>query len=245
MTSSVPATSGAPARLWRRASQWWLVQVKHVLPPTIFFFFGFNLILFTRWETLQEQGIPFTHFFAATLLALLVGKAVLVVDNLRLMHRFDGAPLMQPILFKSAIYWLCVFVFRLAEFLVHFLHDGGALDDFPNFLVAQFSWPRFLAIQIWLMVLFLVYVTAHELNTLFGDGELPRLFLRWHSSEAKLTRRQRIRLLARLNRLTEANPVEVISEKGSPAHTELVGILRELAARPGENGNSRVEQANP
>jgi len=74
--------------------------------------------------------------------------------------------------------------------------------------------------------------TAHELNMLFGDGELPRLFLRWHSSEAKLTRRQRIRLLTRLNRLTKENPVEVISEKGSPAHTELVSILRLLAARP-------------
>ena len=245
MTSSVAATSEAPAPLWRRAFDWWLAQVKYVLPPTIFFFFGFNLILFTRWMTLQEQGIRFTNFFAATLLALLVGKAVLVVDNLRLMHRFDGAPLIQPILFKSTIYWLCVFVLRLAEALWHFWRAGGDLGDFPNFLVAQFSWPRFLVIQIWLMVLFLVYVTAHELNTLFGDGELPRLFLRWHSSEAKLTRRQRIRLLTRLNRLTEANSVEVIGEKGSPAHTELVGILRELAARPGENDNSRVAQANP
>jgi len=77
-------------------------------------------------------------------------------------------------------------------------------------------------------------VTAHELNTLFGDGELPRLFLRWHSTEAKLTRRQRICLHTRLNRRTEANSVEVISEKGSPAHSELVGILRQLATRHGE-----------
>ncbi len=245
MTPSVPTASRAQAPLWRRAFDWWLAQVKYMLPPTIFFFFGFNLILFTRWMTLQEYGIPFTNFFAASLAALLVGKAVLVVDNLRFMRRFDGAPLIQPILFKSTIYWLCVFVFRLAEGLLHFLGDGGALGDFPNFLVAQFSWPRFLAIQIWLMVLFLVYVTAHELNRLFGDGELPRLFLRWHSSEAKLTRRQRIRLLTRLNRLTEAVPVEVISEEGSPAHTELVGILRELAARPGEKENSRVAQGNP
>jgi len=234
MTSSVPAGAAAPTPFWRRAFDWWLVQVKHVLPPTIFFFFGFNLILFTRWMTLQEVGIPITNFFAASLLALLVGKAVLVVDNLPFMRRFDGAPLIQPILFKSSIYWVCVFVLRLAEGLYHFLHDGGALVDFPHFLVAQFSWPRFLVIQIWLMVLFLVYVTAHELNTLFGDGELPRLFLRWHSSEAKLTRRQRIRLLTRLNRLTQANPVEVISEKGSSAHTELVGILHQLAERPGE-----------
>jgi hypothetical protein len=147
------------------------------------------------------------------------------------MHRFDGAPLIQPVLFKSAIYWVFVFVFRIAEALFHFLYDGGVLADFPGFVASQFSWPRFFAIQIWLMVLFLVYVTAHELDMLFGDGELPRLFLRWHSSEAKLTRRQRIRLLTRLNRLTKANPVEVISEKGSPAHAELIGILHQLAAR--------------
>ena len=228
MASSVPAAS---APLWRRAFDWWLAQVKHVLPPTIFFFVGFNLILFTRWMTLEEYGIPLTNFFTATLAALLVGKAVLVVDNLRFMHRFDGAPLIQPILFKSVIYWICVFAFRIAEGLFHFMRDGGALGDFPGFVMQQFSWPRFLAIQIWLMVLFLVYVTAHELNALFGDGELPRLFLRWHSSEAKQTRRQRIRLLVRLNRLTRANPVEVISEKGSPAHEELVGILHQLAAR--------------
>ncbi len=185
----------------------------------------------SRLLNLLKHGIPFTNFFAATLSALLVGKAVLVVDNLRFMRRFDGAPLIQPIGFKSTIYWLCVFVFRLAEGLFKFLRDGGAPGDFPNFLVAQFSWPRFLAIQIWLMVLFLVHVTAREQNTLFGDGELPRLFLRWHSSEAKLTRRQRIRLLTELNRLTKANPVEVISERGSPAHTELLAILRQLAER--------------
>ena len=80
------------------------------------------------------------------------------------------------------------------------------------------------------MVLFLVYVTIHELNILIGDGELYRLFFRWSSSEAKLTRRQRIRLLTRLNRLTKSNPIEAFSERGSPTHTELVAILRELAS---------------
>ena len=56
MTLSAAPAPGAPTPLWRRAFDWWLVQVKHVLPPTIFFFFGFNLILFTRWMTLQEHG---------------------------------------------------------------------------------------------------------------------------------------------------------------------------------------------
>ena len=115
------------------------------------------------------------------------------------MRRFDGAPMIQPILFKSAIYWVCVLIVRLVEELVHFVAAGGAIADFGDHLLDQFPLARFLSIQIWLMVLFLVYVTIHELNELFGDGELYRLFFRWRSSEAKLTRRQRIRLLTRLN----------------------------------------------
>jgi magnesium-transporting ATPase (P-type) len=183
----------ATVPLLRRAFDWWLTQLRHVLAPTIFFFAGFNLILWTKHLILSEHGIDFSGFITATLAALLVGKAVLVTDNLSLMHRFDGAPLIQPILFKTAIYWVCLLVVWLAEVLIHFLADSGALNNFPMFLVERFSWPRFLSIQIWLMVLFFVYVTGHELNSLFGDGELHRLFFRWPSSEAKLNRRRRIR----------------------------------------------------
>jgi hypothetical protein len=224
--------ASAPTLGLRRAFDWWLAQVRHVLPPTIFFFVGFNLILWTKHLILREHDIEFSGFVVATLAALLVGKAVLITDNLPLMHRFDGRPLIQPILFKTAIYWWCIFIVRLAEELIHFLAGGDAVSDFPTFLVEHFSWPRFLSIQIWLMVLFLVYVTAHELNTLFGDGELCRLFFRWRSSEAKLTRRRRIRLLIDLNRLTGANSIEAISERGSPPHTKLVAILHELASPP-------------
>jgi hypothetical protein len=49
------------------------------------------------------------------------------------------------------------------------------------------------------------YVTIHELNMLIGDGKLYRLFFRWSSSEAKRTRRQCIRLLTRINRLTKTS----------------------------------------
>jgi hypothetical protein len=227
---AIAASTSIP--ILRRAFAWWLAQVKHALPPTIFFFVGFNLILWTKRLILEEHGVEFSGFFTAIVAALLVGKAVLVTDNLSFMRRFDGAPMIQPIFFKSAIYWLCVLVVRLAEEFVHFVASGGAITDFGGHLVDQFSLARFLSIQIWLMVLFLAYVTIHEVNELFGDGELYRLLFRWRSSEAKLTRRRRIRLLTRLNRLTEANPIEAFSERTSPVHTELVAILHELASPP-------------
>jgi hypothetical protein len=201
--------ASAPTLFLRRAFDWWLAQVRHALPPTIFFFIGFNLILWTKRLILEEHGVEFSGFLTATLAALL---------------------LIQPILFKSTIYWLCVLIARLAERLAHFLSAGGPIADFPAHLVEHFSWARFLSIQIWLMVLFLVYVTIHEFNILFGDGELNRLFFRWRSSEAKLTRRQRIRLLTRLNRLSEANPIEAFIDRDSPARAELIEILHQLAS---------------
>ncbi len=230
---SQPAiTASSLTKLVRRAINWWFAQVRHALPPTLFFLVGFNLILWTKHLILQEHGIEFSGFFIALVAALLIGKAVLVTDNLPFMRRFDGAPLIQPILFKSAIYWFCVLIVRLAEELVHFVAAGGAVADFGDHFADQFPLARFLSIQLWLMVLFLAYVTTHELNQLFGDGELFRLFFRWRSSEAKLTRRQRIRLLTRINRLTETNPIEAFSDRTSPVHAELVTILRELASPP-------------
>lgn len=229
----------APSRAGRqplivRAFAGWLKLVRHMAPPTLFFFVGFNLILWTTRLALAEHGIDVKGFATATIAALLVGKAVLVTDSIRFMTRFDGAPLIQPILFKSAIYWLCVFLVRLAEALVHYVIEHGTVGGFFPYLIDHFSWSRFLFIQVWLMLLFLLYVTIHELDNLFGHGELRRIFFRWNTTETKLSRRRRVRLLARLNRLTEANSVAEMSAPGSRAHDQLVMILKELADRPEE-----------
>jgi len=45
------------------------------VPPTIFFFLGFTLILWTKYLILEEHGIDYIGFFTATVAALLVGKA--------------------------------------------------------------------------------------------------------------------------------------------------------------------------
>src|SRR5262249_13194344 len=160
-------------------------EMKHILPPTIFFFIGFNLLLWTKRMLLQEYHIEFSGFLVATMSALVVGKAVLVTDHMPFMRRFDGAPLWQPILFKAPIYPACVSGVRIGGDLPHVRQGGGGRVVFPPHLIDRFSWPHFLIIQVWLMVLFLVYVTIHELNRLFGDGELYRLFFRWRSSQAK------------------------------------------------------------
>lgn len=216
---------------WRKTRSVLIREFRELLPPTIFFFIGFNLILFTKRLLLAEYLIQFSGFLLATTSALIVGKTVLVANMMPFLRRFDHAPLIQPILFKTVVYSLLVLVVRLLEALIRYLVDAGALGGggFLDDLLGKFDWNHFIATQLWVFVLFLIYVTATEINDLVGDGELFKVLFTRRSSELKSTRRARIRLLTRLSRLIEAHSVETLCDPKSPPHAELVTILRQLA----------------
>jgi hypothetical protein len=173
--------------------------------------------------------IGLTNFMLATVAALVVGKAVLVANMMPFVRRYDRAPLIQPILFKTAVYWVVVFFARLLERFVHFSMEGNPPGDFFPYLATTFSWHRFCAISLWILVLFLIYVTASEFSHLFGPGELRRLFFTSRPTELQLNRRQRIRELLRLSRLMDAHSIGEFRDPTSPAHHELIDILRPLA----------------
>ena len=227
--NALSATAAAKPSLGARILGAFLTELRHVLPPTLFFLIGFQLIAFTKQLILAQYQIAFTGFMIATVAALVVGKAVLVADKMPFLSRFDRAPLIQPILFKTAVYWGFVFLARLIEAFVHSMIDGDPPGTFFSELHASFSWHRFIAIQLWILVLFLIYVTASELNTLFGDGELQRILFTRRASELQMNRRQRIRELVRLSRLADANTIEAFRDPGSQAHRELVDIVQRLA----------------
>jgi hypothetical protein len=197
-------------------------------------FIGFNLILFTKRLELEQYLIQYSGFLIATTGALVVGKAVLVADAMPLLKRFDRRPLAYPTLFKTVVYTLFVFFARLIEQFVEYLVHKGVLGGgaFIEHVFGTFSWQRFIATQLWIFVLFLLYVTASELSELLGDGELYKIFFQRPSTELQSTRRKRIRLLIRLSRLTETHPLEVLTDRQSAPHMELAGILRDLAQHP-------------
>jgi hypothetical protein len=206
-----------------------LHEARETLPPTIFFFLGFNFIVLTSNLLVARYVIGLSNFMLVTMAALVVGKAVLVANKIPLLRRYDRAPLIQPILFKTGFYWVVVFFVRLLERFVHFLLQGNAPADFGSYLITTFSWHRFLAISLWLFALFLIYVTVSEFSHLFGPAEIPRLLFMRRPSELQLNRRQRMRELLRLSRLADAHSHQELCNPSNPAHRELIGILRRLA----------------
>ena len=216
-----------------RAAAFLLREFRELLPPTVFFIIGFNLIVLTTNLLLSNYGAKFANFMIATLSALLVAKALLVANAMPAIRRFDRAPLIRPILFKTVFYCAAVLIVRLLEQWIRYrLGEHYVFGGFVPHAIASFSWNRFIAIQLWIFVLFLVYVTAHELNHLFGKGELWHLLFTSRPDELPLNRQQRIRELIRLGHLADAHSLDEFRDPASVAHSELIDIVRRLAVPP-------------
>jgi hypothetical protein len=143
-----PRQDLAPASLARRVVHRILHEAREAIPPTLFFFIGFNFVVLTTNLLVAQYLVAVSSFMLATMSALVVGKAVLVANNLPIIRLFDRAPLLQPILFKTSVYWMIVFLVRLAERFGHFVIEGNAPDGFAAHLITTFDWRRFLAISL-------------------------------------------------------------------------------------------------
>ena len=162
-------------------------ELQEVWPPILFFAVSFNLIILTTDLVLADYRRSVGNFMVATVAALVVGKAVLVANAMPFLRRFDTAPMIQPVLFKTIVYWATVFLVRFLEKLVEYLFAGGTLSEIPEYVATHFTWHRFAAIQIWIFVLFLIYTSVAELNARLGNGKLMKIFFTRRSSAMKPT----------------------------------------------------------
>jgi hypothetical protein len=117
-------------------------ELKELLAPTLFFAIGFNIILLTTQLLLADYLVSFTKFMVATVAALVVGKSVLIANALPILRRFDAAPLIRPILFKTIIYWAVVFMVRFLEKLAEYCFRGGTLGGISEYFATHFTWHR-------------------------------------------------------------------------------------------------------
>jgi len=151
-------------------------ELKEVLPPTLFFAVGFCFIELTTQLILDDYLVRFANYMVAVGVALVVGKAVLVANLLPFLRRFDTAPLIWPVLLKTVVYTVVVFLVRVLERLLEYWLGGGGTSAIPDYVSTHFVWHRFAANQLWIFVLFLIYTSISELSMRLGHGELFRLF---------------------------------------------------------------------
>ena len=147
-----------------------------ILPVTIFFLIGLNLIAISKHLVLAERGIVYEGTITATFGALLIAKIVLVVNKLPIMRFYRGCPLYQTILYRAVVYSMCVLAFRLLEMLIgHWIKEGDLSAGLDS-AHAAFIWHHMTFLQLWTLILFLVYLTVVELLDAYGEGSLKKVF---------------------------------------------------------------------
>lgn len=152
-------------------------ELLEVLPPAIFFFVAFNVITITKTLMLEQYGIKFSGFVAATVGALIVAKVVLVADNIPFINKYPDKPLIYNVVWKTVIYVLVALVVRFLEFYLPLWWKYRVLSLALEHLWDEIIWPHFWAIHIWLVFLFFIYVSFRELARTLGEGRFIQIFL--------------------------------------------------------------------
>jgi hypothetical protein len=147
-----------------------------VLPPTIFFFVMLHVV--TTIRVLMAKGSHFEPLSTTSIAvaSLILGKAVLIADMVPAINRFPDKPLAYNVAWKTIIYLLLASVIHYLERLIDFSRQAGGVVAGNEKLLAEIVWPHYLAVQILLFVLILVYCTAHEVVRVIGKEKTLRLF---------------------------------------------------------------------
>lgn len=159
------------------ATSFFAREFKHMLPPTIFFIISFNLLVLTTEMLNEGAAASLAAHLAATFAAMVCGKAVLVADKLPFFNRYPEHPLIWNTLWKTALYVAVTFAFRLLEKLVSaatgdYGFAAGLAEE-----ASHFEWSRFIAIQLWLVILFFAYSAFGELTNQIGRERILQMFL--------------------------------------------------------------------
>ena len=159
-------------RLWHTLKH----EFFEVLPPTIFFMITFNIVLLDRALMLREYGFRLTSVAAATVMALLVAKVVLIADKLPFINRFPEKPLIYNVVWKTIIYVAASLFVHYLEHLIPLWWRAGDFTEANSHLWREIVWPHFWAIQLWLIVLIFVYCAARELVRIIGRDRIMQIY---------------------------------------------------------------------
>jgi len=167
--------TAGPSRL-QRLSAAVAHEIREAVPPAIFFFAAFQIIMVTRALLLEEYGLDTWSFVAATISALVVAKVILLADLLPFVDRYPDRALVWNVLWKSFTYIVVAFVVRLAEHLIRGWHRTGDLTSAVRGLPDEIVWSHFWYVIIWMFVLFLTYNAGRELTRVLGAERVRELF---------------------------------------------------------------------
>jgi len=160
---------------WQRLK----VEMINVIPAIIFFLISFNLINLTERLIIRTDEINgiFLSYWSATIAALVVGKIIIIVNSFSFINLFPEKPLIYNISWKFLVYGVLTFLFRVVESGVHFVIDDKHTMTLAAFVMDKLTSPLFWAIQMWILMTFILYIIASEFCRVLGGKKVREMVL--------------------------------------------------------------------
>lgn len=154
--------------------KWMKEEFLLVLPAVIYFAIAFNLIHFTLSLTVVP-GEEYYSYMSATIGALIVGKMLIIVNYFPYINLFPRKPLIYNIVWKFLIYGFCTFIFRVLEGFFHLLIKFESFDVARRLYKVNLSSPEFWSTQMWVLLVFLVFVIFSEIIRVIGKEKIKKM----------------------------------------------------------------------
>ena len=150
-------------------------ETIEAIPVIIYFLITFNLINLTERLMLRAIEPGFGSYLLATTGALLAGKLLIIVNTFPFLNAFPTKPMIYNILWKFFIYGIATLIFRLLDILAHFFLDYTGGLTVGQYILFRLTSSIFWAIEIWLLMLFFVYIVAHEFMQVMGKKNVMKM----------------------------------------------------------------------
>lgn len=151
-------------------------EVRKAVPATIFFLWLFHMIALTKAVIIGDYSFDALRATVATVGALIVAKAILVVENLPI-ARFFSSRLVFNALWKTLLFGAVTLLFRFIEELIPLTRKHEGLATAIGHLYQEVSWPQFWVFQLWLFSALLLYCLASELARMVGAEKIKGMII--------------------------------------------------------------------
>ena len=142
-------------------------EVREAVPATIFFLWLFHMIALTKAVTLGDYSFTALRATFATVGALIVAKAILIVEALPIARLFSSR-MWFHVFWKTLLFNVVVLIFRFMEEVIPLIWKHGDLLTAVAQLYREISWPQFAVFHLWLFCALFLYCVASELVRMVG-----------------------------------------------------------------------------
>ncbi len=177
-----PTLSGESHRKLIRTA---VEESKRLVIMVFYLWVVFGLYVLDESLILGKEHISFQMHGFAIINALVLGKVLLIGEDMSFADRFKDWPLIYPILYKALAFMVLFLAFHFAESIGVGLWDGkSVVESLPH--EGNGTWQAWLCVAAILFISLVPFFAFREIGRVIGERELWALMFKKRSGDLKL-----------------------------------------------------------